>query len=409
MDLSTALALTLTLVTIIVGLLLFRDRIAIAIKAVTGRVRGLGGSDLTDSFETAGAVLERAVGGGTALVRDETGKGIRLTDVRVGVKRPFEKLDRTRSWSSARSMVILISIAFVSFNLVIFLGYIFQWNWVGVVQFSYEKGVPKEISGIKTLWDWLALLIIPIILLIGTWWLGRAEKQREQESLHKRLESDRAIAHQSEQRMLLEAYFDVMTDLLMKQDLRGSRSGDEVRNIARIRTLSAVRNLDGFHKAQVILFLYESGLISTDDVFVDLRDADLSGMRLLGKDLTAISLAGANLAGTSFQKSRLTGANLAGAKLTGIYQGTLGLLSADFEEANLQNANLSNVELGGFEFTDMEIRGDLRGHGANFEKADLRGANFEGADFATYCRLLGQSFVEGTIRIDPPVFNKAKF
>ena len=116
-----------------------------------------------------------------------------------------------------------------------------------------------------------------------------------------------------------------MTELLLKEGLRTSKSEDEVRSIARTRTLSTLRTLDGTRKGLLLRFLEESGLIKEKHI-VDLANADLSGANLSGVDLRGVylikadlrkaDLSGANLRDTNLSKANLSGANLTDAQVT---------------------------------------------------------------------------------------------
>ena len=82
----------------------------------------------------------------------------------------------------------------------------------------------------------------------------------------------------------------------------------EVRKIARVRTLTVLRRLDGLRKGSVLQFLHESGLIDKGKRIIDLRGAHLGGANLDHADLRSASLRDADLAETY-----LFGAHLAGA------------------------------------------------------------------------------------------------
>src|SRR6185436_681231 len=60
----------------------------------------------------------------------------------------------------------------------------------------------------KTLWDWMELLIIPLILAVGAFFLNRSERKTERE-----------IAKDRQQEQALQSYFDQMTELLLEKDL----------------------------------------------------------------------------------------------------------------------------------------------------------------------------------------------
>jgi uncharacterized protein YjbI with pentapeptide repeats len=163
----------------------------------------------------------------------------------------------------------------------------------------------------KTLWGLMELLIVPMAVVWGAWWLDRRQKKTEREFEDKRLEKDREIAREKRQDATLEAYFDRMTALLLEEELRNSEVDDEVRKIARTRTLAVLRRLDGKRKAEVVQFLHEADLIQVDSPVVDLRGADLSRV-----DLTGADLSGADLSGTDLSRAILLMADLSGADLS---------------------------------------------------------------------------------------------
>src|SRR6266581_9763606 len=106
----------------------------------------------------------------------------------------------------------------------------------------------------KTLWEWVQLLVqiigtfaipISIIALLVT---------VNQFNLQQKNDLERAIDQQ--QQSTLETYLDRMTDLLFTDKLGQSKRGDEVRGVARARTLTALQNLNPARKAILIKFLY---------------------------------------------------------------------------------------------------------------------------------------------------------
>jgi uncharacterized protein YjbI with pentapeptide repeats len=108
-----------------------------------------------------------------------------------------------------------------------------------------------------------------------------------------------------------------MLELLLNKNLVGSPSGSDVREVARARTLTALRRVGNKRKRDLLQFLYEAGLISKSNPVVDLRgadlrEADLSGVRLADAQLRGVDLSGANLDRADLSGTDLTGANLDG-------------------------------------------------------------------------------------------------
>ena len=133
-------------------------------------------------------------------------------------RRPTRKQVRT-------SLGVILGLAFLT---IVFGGYLFGWRWTGF---------PKQ-----TFWDWLQLLVVPAVLALGGYLFTRAENCRAQDIANQRAETDRYIAEQQRQDDMLQAYLDQMGQLLLDQDrpLRSSNKGDEVRTLARARTVTAV-------------------------------------------------------------------------------------------------------------------------------------------------------------------------
>src|SRR5579859_6039567 len=162
------------------------------------------------------------------------------------------------------------------------------WSWTGFAG--------------KTLWDWLQLLFVPILLAIGGAWFTNRQTQ---ESNIENKDNQRETA--------LQAYLDNMSELLLHEKLHtteGNAEVEEAQKIARIRTLTVLPRLDDARKRNVLQFLYESGLIemvnssgASHNPIVDLQSADFRGAYL-----TAISLPGADLRGANFEGANLSGA-----------------------------------------------------------------------------------------------------
>ena len=53
----------------------------------------------------------------------------------------------------------------IALVVLILIGYAFLWTGFG------RSKVKGDVQPVKTLWDWLSLLVIPIVLAIGGYWL----------------------------------------------------------------------------------------------------------------------------------------------------------------------------------------------------------------------------------------------
>lgn len=244
----------------------------------------------------------------------------------------------------------------------------------------------------RTLWDWMQLLIVPTALAVGGFFLSRSQSNHEQQ-----------IANENLQETALQTYLDQISALLLDKDLRNSGRDSEKRDIARARTLIALRRLDSVRKAVLIKFLSEADLIGRDEekYIVNLQEADLRLIDLNGANLSFTSLNGvilnnANLEGTDLagtdltnaflQSTNMSQANLSYSDLTQAVLSGANLGSADLsltilKQANLEKANLRNAICIKADFYNANLRDvDLRGaklQGAILDDADLFGAKYD--------------------------------
>ena len=130
-----------------------------------------------------------------------------------------------------------------------------------VIEYKYSKGVPFERTGIRSLWDWLDLLIVPLLLGFGIFYLNKTQRQAELDISEKRAEIEQQIAFDKRQQEYLERYYARMEDLLLQQGLRESKPHSEVRTIAHTRTRDVLRAVGGERKGQVLQFLNDARLI----------------------------------------------------------------------------------------------------------------------------------------------------
>src|SRR5215218_202508 len=201
----------------------------------------------------------------------------------------FVQKDQNTGWQFTRNQVIAtIVIVTLAMQTTIVGGYALKWSWTGFAK--------------QTLWDWLDLLIVPIVLALGGYLFNisenrrtmriaanteearrkrdreaqaaqrereleaqAAQRERELEVENQRAETDRQIAAQSRQDGMLQAYIDQIGQLLLDKDrpllnattaieVRPETDGDEVRTLARARTLTVLPSLDGERKGSVLQF-----------------------------------------------------------------------------------------------------------------------------------------------------------
>ena len=175
----------------------------------------------------------------------------------------------------------------------------------------------------KTLWDWMQWLIIALILALAGLWFSGQQKRRKQN-----IEKGRQL------QTALQAYLDQMKALLLDSELlkKKDMEDDPTLDMAKIQTVTALRNLDMERRNILLRFLLDAGLSS----FV-----------LKGASLANVDLSGANLSYANLSKADLSKADLSGADLSGADLSAANLSEADLSMANLSEANLNGADLSG--------------------------------------------------------------
>jgi uncharacterized protein YjbI with pentapeptide repeats len=265
----------------------------------------------------------------------------------------------------------------------------------GLIIYSYADWSGAQYFGIadKKFWDYLELLIVPAALAFGVYWLNRRQTERDQQAEDAQHERALAVESQRAQDEALQAYLNQMSDLMLKYDLRKAKADNEVRTLARARTLTVLEALDASRKTSVVRFLGEANLIQKEDKkeganeehetsrpVISLRGADLRGANL------SSSL---NLCGAELSFANLRGVYMSWIYVSGVYlRGGVPLSVSDLREVDLREVEWERVgrRLVGpiladaiLYFADLS-QANLRG--AGLSGAVLRGANLSGADLS---------------------------
>ena len=243
---------------------------------------------------------------------------------------------------------------------------------------DYTGSLLKDQRG-KTLWDWMELLIIPAVLAVGAILFNLSEKKNDRKIAEDRNKNEQEIAADRMREAALQTYIDRMTELLLDKDLRKSEPKDEIRDVARTRTLTTLRMLDPVRKGFLARFLQEADLIMRDNPIIDLSRADLSEVRLSGADLSGADMSQANLTGAWLDGTRFSNANLSGARLNEAHLFFARLDRADLSGSNLSKADLGRADLHEADLSDAYLlKADLSE--AYLGKANLTGAILKGAN-----------------------------
>ncbi|CCI38803.1 pentapeptide repeat-containing protein [Microcystis aeruginosa] len=212
----------------------------------------------------------------------------------------------------------------------------------------------------KSFWDWLQLLIVPLMLAFGAFYLNYASETR-----------DKQIAEEGKQQELLKDYFSKMQTLIVetKKSKESQPNPDrapllpEFQPIAQALTLAVLDELDGKRKGKVISYLADSKLITANikdqksKPVIDLRKANLKEIVLEDVSLDGLSI---------------TGADMTEAKLTEVILTNSNLVSSKFINATLDTVDFSGSKLGNSNFYDADLKNITRSEDSDFTMVCFR-------------------------------------
>ncbi len=219
-----------------------------------------------------------------------------------------------------------------------------------------------------SLLDGVQLAVIPLLAVLLGGWLEEQDLKSDAEKLRHH-EAEQAVAAQRR-------------ETLKRFHAAAQTAGEDRPQLsALIRT--ALPELDGQGRGELLHFIHEKGWGSAEAPALDLSGADLSGLVLHHPHLNALRLENVNLAKAKLNGAHLAHSRLAGADLTGAF-----LRHADLREADLTGCHLSGASL----------------QNANLEGADLTGADLTGTLLANarlkHCKLGGLSALDEAVLVE---------
>ena len=242
--------------------------------------------------------------------------------------------------------------------------------WTGFADYAPPN---SDVVRGKTLWDWMDLLVVPLFLAAGAFYLNYSERKSERQRVEENTKIERENATDRQQEAALQAYLDRMAELLLKGKV-GDSEDERVLKVKRVRTLTVMRGLNAARNGIVLRFLRDVGLVGNLEskllVNANLEGADLEGANLASTNLQGASLHGANLkfaflkgaqlAGANLQEADLLGAQVQDADLQGAVLIGVNLIGADLQRANLHEAILPDVVLQGADLRGATMPGGTK-------------------------------------------------
>lgn len=153
----------------------------------------------------------------------------------------WQKINQHRMWSA---VIVVASVLVIALIVVVVLGYRLNWPWVGVSGGNSKittTTTATEQPPAKTLWDWMQLLFIPVVLAVAGFWFNHRERkatelraENERKAAGKRAEVEREIALDNQREAALQGYINKMSELILREHLSESVSNPQVKSIAQV-------------------------------------------------------------------------------------------------------------------------------------------------------------------------------
>ena len=196
-----------------------------------------------------------------------------------------------------------------------------EWTGFGPVPGAPNSAHISLVLPAKTLWDWLQLLsalLVPVVVGFAGLSFTRRQSQTERKIADDRLQEERRLADDRQREAALQTYFDRVSQLLLDEGTRSLTHESHVQAVARARTVTTIRRLDGERNGLLLRFLRESHLMELHDAPIDLSGADLAGANLCNTDLSGVNLSETILSGADLRSATLNGTTLSEADLSGV-------------------------------------------------------------------------------------------
>jgi hypothetical protein len=234
----------------------------------------------------------------------------------------------------------IIGAAVLLFAIGAFVSWILDTGGTGFTESATAQSTDRQ----RTLWDWLDLLLIPLVLGVGAFVFNIALQRRQTQLAKAENETDRKIGRERNREETLRHYLDVMQRLMLEVGMNGlPRLDPRLSDIARARTLAVIRALAGSSSRidQVLVFLRESHLLDVTNVHKNTKLRELT-VSLARADFRSVDLRGVNFDSVNLEAANFDKANLRG---------------ASFWSANLQRAKMINTDLQGADLVNADLRG----------------------------------------------------
>ena len=261
---------------------------------------------------------------------------------------------------------------------------------------QFTENIIKYHQPEKRFLDWSNLIVrftIPCLLSFLGWQFQKIDKKKAEDNLSEEaiinyLDSIAKLLLDKELQKELYSDFKIILNKKSRKSFAHAKitsfdnedNDNHVHDVARIRTITILRRLEGDKKRQALIIRFLRDAELYDFIFrnanlsiINLKEAALKGANFQKANLGNAILNKAALEEADFQATNLANANLAQANLAGANLAGAVLFATNLQETNLEGAQLGGTQLGGANLKQAIL------HKAKLEGAQLGGANLKQA------------------------------
>lgn len=291
----------------------------------------------------------------------------------------------------------------------------------------------------KPLWDWLTLILVPLLVPIivgyGIWWLDKQEDERNKQNVARREEELQHRNFEQKSQETFQTFLDAMNQLLLEYHTDLFSTKHPARKIAQGRTKHALLILNSGWRIQLLQFLKDTELIIVPDKPTDSESEELVGLfnaidlhhyrfrrdelnqsdfrhikakyyRFFDLNMNQVSMDHAQMENARIYRCRMNESDLSNANMAKVKIFRTKLNDGNFKQVILEQAVLGTVELEEADFSGARLADacfkSVNLRSANFSQADLsrsymRNVDLTGANFS-FARLQGSDFDDSTIQ-----------
>jgi uncharacterized protein YjbI with pentapeptide repeats len=291
-----------------------------------------------------------------------------------------------------------------------------MWIGIGVAANVFApSSLPEDtrIAPAQALMAGATCMIIPVALVLasGLIWIFFVRPAAKREPATSRATpspypaSTSVVETSTSSEQAFQNYRNEVTTLLQHTTSEDTTiPGEHTLNIVRAKTLMLLRQIGPDGKAEVLRFLYRTGLL-TRQAGLSLVDADLQqvslrfesfrGINLSGANLRRVDLQGSDLSEATLRETNLVEADLRTTNLEGAVLDLATLQHARLHKANLHRASLRNAHLDHANLWAARMQAtDVMG--ANFRDTNLTEATVTDTDLRSTASLAGAIMPDGT-------------